>query len=575
MSNIKYAAELEISGKEESVSQLKANYENELASISSINEDRFGELRNRYLEEKDAWKKEKQYLTNKIKRLQPQDGSTEEPASRNSSIPHSPSGRLLSKVIDRASKFSFSSLTNDESASDSDNSNFKNSEIRLLKDKLYEAHQELQRLKQGSDLVVSHQDWSQLQTELQSYKDKLSSTSNENIADALSSPSQMCIMCQNYEDQLQSHQQKNQTLQAELTAALEETNQYRIAIDDQKMKLEAIEKDLRIKTKDQADQLKSLKDLVDSEQQKNAELVSCLEQYKQKTEKRLGLLVSQHEAACENIRNLESHYKTLLAARNKAAQKLSNEEIDLPENEDDAHLVLLKQREELAALKCAVEHLEERLDYESRAHSEQMSKEREKWQVNEKQLSQGLSEAKNTLTAAQTRVSELTRDASAKEEAVASAKAAEAAVQRLQSQLSSLEEAKKKTDEENHSIRQRMTNLQNDMNNSEEVQKDLVRLSQNLQMQLERLRVEHMEVRWQELDDSQHCYDCRCPFPGGVSGNKRKQHCRHCGKVFCLECTKQRIASGPKKRPVPVCNLCHTLLDKKAVPTFAAQEDEN
>ncbi|CAB4063271.1 TUBA [Lepeophtheirus salmonis] len=63
-------------------------------------------------------------------------------------------------------------------------------------------------------------------------------------------------------------------------------------------------------------------------------------------------------------------------------------------------------------------------------------------------------------------------------------------------------------------------------------------------MELEKIRQSEKEVRWQHEDDVSSCSNCSNSF----GSNKHKHNCRHCGKVFCIECLSKTVPSGPSCR---------------------------
>ena len=77
-----------------------------------------------------------------------------------------------------------------------------------------------------------------------------------------------------------------------------------------------------------------------------------------------------------------------------------------------------------------------------------------------------------------------------------------------------------------------------DLDNSVAVQNDFVRLSQSLQVELEKIRQQEKEVRWQHEEDVDDCNTCR----QGFSVTRRKHHCRHCGRIFCTDCVSKQVA---------------------------------
>ncbi|XP_023237565.1 RUN and FYVE domain-containing protein 2-like [Centruroides sculpturatus] len=137
----------------------------------------------------------------------------------------------------------------------------------------------------------------------------------------------------------------------------------------------------------------------------------------------------------------------------------------------------------------------------------------------------------------------------------------------FENKVTELTDINKKLENETHELKAKVQSLQNDLDVSEAVQKDFVKLSQSLQVELEKIRQSDCEVRWQHDDDVTECNNCKKTF----HSKKEKQHCKHCGKVFCPECTSKLVRSGPQNRLFKVCNVCHTLLDRDTAPYFSSQ----
>merc|ERR1711874_762615 len=86
-------------------------------------------------------------------------------------------------------------------------------------------------------------------------------------------------------------------------------------------------------------------------------------------------------------------------------------------------------------------------------------------------------------------------------------------VERQTASTSSQDQVEK--DELNQSIsnlKSKVLSLQVDLDNSVAVQNDFVRLSQSLQVELEKIRQAEKEVRWQHEEDVDDCGSCRAPF---------------------------------------------------------------
>lgn len=63
-----------------------------------------------------------------------------------------------------------------------------------------------------------------------------------------------------------------------------------------------------------------------------------------------------------------------------------------------------------------------------------------------------------------------------------------------------------------HDLKSKVSLIQQELATNETVQKDFVRLSQSLQMQLEKIRSADTSVRWQDEDDVDVCPNCKKEF---------------------------------------------------------------
>ncbi|XP_076459398.1 RUN and FYVE domain-containing protein 2-like [Babylonia areolata] len=64
------------------------------------------------------------------------------------------------------------------------------------------------------------------------------------------------------------------------------------------------------------------------------------------------------------------------------------------------------------------------------------------------------------------------------------------------------------------------------------------------------------EFQWASDESATHCKQCTKEF----SISRRKHHCRHCGDIYCNECSDNKMPLPSSSRPVRVCDLCHTQL---------------
>lgn len=134
----------------------------------------------------------------------------------------------------------------------------------------------------------------------------------------------------------------------------------------------------------------------------------------------------------------------------------------------------------------------------------------------------------------------------------------------LRGQLDEANDEKSKAEDESRQLRNQLQSMTEQLNQSETVQRDFVRLSQSLQMQIAQIHESETDVRWQYPEEIKECHNCHKALKSG----KDKHHCHHCGKVFCEPCTSKSALGSSSKRPHPVCDKCHAILNKDSKSTF-------
>ncbi len=265
------------------------------------------------------------------------------------------------------------------------------------------------------------------------------------------------------------------------------------------------------------------------------------------------------------------------------AEEMQMEAINLPDKAEDMQLLLLKLREDTIAAKVAKERTEEKARAELSFLKTQLRSEEAAKASVEDQFTAEIDQLKSSLAKFQACQKELQleqqkrRDAEGHEEEMRKSAAA------VKKEAQAAELAKREAESRTAEMKGRLLNLQQELDNSVAVQTDFVRLSQSLQVELEKIRQSEKEVRWQHEDDINECQSCKTALgaaggkasSGSASGaspsrrNRNKHHCRHCGRVFCSDCVSKTVASGPRSRPAKVCDVCHTLLVQNSAPYFS------
>merc|ERR1711991_807812 len=82
-----------------------------------------------------------------------------------------------------------------------------------------------------------------------------------------------------------------------------------------------------------------------------------------------------------------------------------------------------------------------------------------------------------------------------------------------------------------------------------------------LESELELAHAEVNDVKARTRDgwmDNSAADACSCGVRFSLT--KRKHHCRHCGRIFCHDCSSHKLALAGSKNPVRVCDPCHSAL---------------
>ncbi|CAH8665816.1 unnamed protein product [Schistosoma rodhaini] len=332
-----------------------------------------------------------------------------------------------------------------------------------------------------------------------------------------------------------------------------------------------LENTLKTQVFEQTSKIEKISTISNQLGQQLDDLMLNYKSYRETTEKEISTLLFERKIASSNLEILRSHYDALVGRRSQAAIELSRQPIQLPNEKDELEHLALKLYEENLSFREARDHLEECLKKETETHREQLANEQQERINFESSILQELEEARRRLADLVNITTERDNETVLRQKCEDELKISKSKLNELQAKYelteTNLTEAQKRIID----LQDQVIRLQNDLDNVESVQADFVRLSQNLQVQLERLRQQDQEVRWISPDDVTNCFSCNSPFPMGISNSNssKKINCRHCGKVHCSNCTKNTMPAGPFGHPAVVCDVCHTLLNKNIAPYFS------
>ncbi|XP_043245707.1 rab GTPase-binding effector protein 2-like isoform X1 [Amphibalanus amphitrite] len=387
-----------------------------------------------------------------------------------------------------------------------------------------------------------------------------------------------CERCASSESQLQQ-------LQAELKAAEKRRSELSRALERHQQDLsregryrKQTEQQWQTLAEQSQKQIGELHKTVEAGEKRYHELEQRYRRFVSEIQDKLRRLTADRHLVQQELNRLQSENDTLMGKYSACSGELQNEFINLPDRVEDLHEMLLKYKEDLISAKIAREHVEETLRNQlAFMKNEQEALQHEKDAINDELVAEVnklreevlLMESVSTeLRAEQSRRQEADGQLSALRDQLSQQTAKnKQMVAALQTQLQEQGAAKSSLQEEVSRLKTKVATLQLDLDNSEAVQRDFVKLSQSLQMELERIRQSDTEVRWQHEDDVDACSRCHV----GFSLSKRKHHCRHCGKIYCADCVNRTVPSGPSGTMARVCEVCHTLLNRDSAPYFSSE----
>ncbi|XP_024939583.1 rab GTPase-binding effector protein 1 isoform X2 [Cephus cinctus] len=401
-------------------------------------------------------------------------------------------------------------------------------EIKVLKDKLRDTDDELQKYKEMQ--LPKRQDSGSLEAS--------------------------CDMCANYETQLVRVQANAKDLEKKLSSSERMLQAQREDLSKEVEFRKEMEEKWNERKEEHKLKVAELTSALQSSQQVLSELKQTFDRIRHNVTEKLSKLEREREDVQRRLNALEKENESLMGKHSKHSQLLQSEVINMPNNVEELHERVLRMHEDLIMARVAQEEAEDKgkiLEIDVSLLREQIQQDHNTMTEKESMF---LDKIKNL----ESQLSKYEREHQVFIEM-------KVKLEVLEKQLEDITKEKKEAESNTAQLRQRIACLQSDLDTSEHVQKDFVLLSQSLQVQLEKIRESGGEVRWQHEEDVDECSGCRVTF----TGSKKKTHCRHCGHIFCQSCLTRVVNSGPNQRPSRVCDVCHTLLVPDTPPYFSRE----
>uniref|UniRef100_A0A3B4CFS4 Rab GTPase-binding effector protein 1 n=1 Tax=Pygocentrus nattereri TaxID=42514 RepID=A0A3B4CFS4_PYGNA len=309
--------------------------------------------------------------------------------------------------------------------------------------------------------LVSETEWNLLQQELKNAGRKLG---------------RRCDMCSNYEKQLQVIQgQEAETRDQvkKLQAMLRQANDQLERTMNEKQELEDSVK--------QGNEETTIKKVQESESTLSA-LQQAFSQAKRNTQEQMAVLLQSREQVAEELSRLQRDNESLQGKHRLHIALQQQEDFHMPTTIQELQSLVLQYREDIVSARTAAEHLEEKLKAEILFLKEQIQAEQCLKENMEDTLQLEIEGCKEEIGE-----SSMPMESSLAEKSQA--------LESLQSLKSSLEEqlkdalsSKSTLESQVFDEKDKAQRLQTELDVSEQVQRDFVKLSQTLQVQLERIR---------------------------------------------------------------------------------------
>uniref|UniRef100_A0A6Q2XMI0 Early endosome antigen 1 n=1 Tax=Esox lucius TaxID=8010 RepID=A0A6Q2XMI0_ESOLU len=124
----------------------------------------------------------------------------------------------------------------------------------------------------------------------------------------------------------------------------------------------------------------------------------------------------------------------------------------------------------------------------------------------------------------------------------------EATVQNNQDERRALLERCVKGEGEMEKLQAKIVEMRRKLDDTTAAMQELGRENQSLQIK----QSQSLTRKWAEDHEVQNCMACGKGFSLAI----RKHHCRHCGNIFCAECSAKNALTPSSKKPVRVCETC-------------------
>ncbi|KAM8977123.1 rab GTPase-binding effector protein 1 [Pelodytes ibericus] len=332
--------------------------------------------------------------------------------------------------------------------------------------------------------IVSESEWDLLQKEVQNAGNKLG---------------RRCDMCSNYEKQLQGIQSQEAETRDQVKKLQVMLRQANDQLEKSLKDKQELEDYMKLNTEDTSNQISALVLRAQESETQLCELQQAFSVAKRSVQEQMAVLMQSREQVSEELNRLQKDNESLQGKHALHVSLQQAENFIVPETIEELHELVLKYREDIISVRTAADHLEEKLKAEILFLKEQIQAEQCQKENIEETLQIEIENCKEEIDILEASISslkiELDRIKAEKEQLESTLQERMQELQKVTELKNSLDEQLKKETAGKTNLEQlfyeeknKAQRLQTELDVSEQVQRDFVKLSQTLQVQLERIR---------------------------------------------------------------------------------------
>ncbi|KAK5887305.1 hypothetical protein CesoFtcFv8_015916 [Champsocephalus esox] len=304
-----------------------------------------------------------------------------------------------------------------------------------------------------------------------------------------------CDMCSNYEKQLQAIQGQEADTRDQvkkLQVMLRQANDH---LERTMTEKQTLEDSVKVGNEETAAKASALMQRVQDSETLLCALQQAFSDAKRNTQQQMAVLVKSREQVADELSRLQRDNESLQGKHRLHEELQQQEDFQMPNTVQELHGLVVRFREDVVALRTSADHMEEKLKAEILFLKEQNQAEQCLKENLEETLQSEIESCKEEIASFSSLKTEMERIKAEKEKFERSLSEKTETLENLQGlriglerQLRELSTAKSALQTQAMDEKDKAQRLQTELDVSEQVQKDFVKLSQTLQVQLERIR---------------------------------------------------------------------------------------